>query len=500
MLMPEERKHLIDNLNRLLDEYGYKHTDEALNQIVDEWYAQKKILIDAFRKHPNYVDGQFAISFTKEIERSLNAGGSKEFKNWLLDNCMRNISIQRQNILDRRTGDGDYCLPWGIWNFFVNLSQYAERCLSKNTVEVLEKAIPEVKVHVGEKTTRAINRICSYLGWDKVEGYNKAFAKYSDSLATGTIKRRVVLSLNPLDYLTMSFGNSWSSCHTIDKNNKRSMPNGYEGMYSSGTMSYMLDQSSMILYAIDPKEDTEEYWQKPKINRQMFHWGKGKLVQGRLYPQNSDDNNNEYSFYRDIVKDIFAEIFNLSGNWKTETGHNAATRYIVSDGTHYPDYMHFSNCSLSYCDELNADKFTVGARPICVRCGKRHTDTEHIDCCVIRYCKKCGRLIREDDEDAHEINGEFYCHRCCFRCDICGSYHVGGGTRIRSENITVCDDCRNEHFVRCEDCYTFVRKDSLISHNESLLCDDCYQWHTRPRRYSYSTYWNNSHMDWLNDL
>lgn len=499
MLMPEERKHLIDNLNHLLDEYGYKHTDEALNQIVDEWYAQKKILIDAFRKHPNYVDGQFVISFTKEIERSIDERGSDDFSRWLQNNCMRVTSIQRQNILDRRNG----CryLPEDLWDFFEYLYRYAEKLISQDTARVLERAIPEVKVRAGEKTTRVINRICNYLGWDKVDGYNKEFAKYSDSLSTSVVKRRIVLSLNPMDYLTMSFGNSWSSCHTIDKENKRCMPNGYEGMYSSGTMSYMLDQSSMVLYTVDPKEDTEEYWQKPKINRQMFHWGNAKLVQSRLYPQSSDQRGTEYSFYRDIVKDIFVKIFDLSGNWKTEISHYAAGKYIHSEGTHYRDYYNFSNCSLSYCDELNTDMFIVGAAPICVRCGKRHHDEEHIDCCVIRRCKRCGCLILEDDEDAHEINGEFYCHRCCFRCNICGSYHAGDGTRIRNENITVCDDCRNEHFVRCEDCRTFVRRGSLVSHNESLLCDDCYQWHTRPRRrYDYSTYWNSSHMDWLNDL
>ena len=497
MITEKERKHLIDNLTRLLDEYDYKHTDEALNEIIDEWASQKQVLLDAFRRHPDYIDGQFAISFTKEIERSIDGRGSDDFSSWLINNCMKETSIQRQNILDRRNG----CryLPEELWDFFEYLYCYADKLISQETARVLERAIPEVRVRAGEKTTRVINRICNYLGWDKVDGYNKEFAKYSDSLSPGVVKRRVVLSLNPMDYLTMSFGNSWSSCHTIDKENKRCMPNGYEGMYSSGTMSYMLDQSSMVLYTVDPKDDSDDYWQMPKINRQMFHWGNAKLVQSRLYPQSSDKRGTEYSFYRDIVLNIFTEIFNLSGIWHTEIGCSAAGKYIHSEGTHYRDYYNFSNCSLSYCDELNTDIFTVGAAPICVRCGKRHRDAERIDCCVIRRCKNCGCRIREDDESVHEIDGELYCSDCCFRCDICGSYHAGNGTRIRNESITICNDCRDEHFDRCEDCNTFVRKGSLVSHNESLLCDDCYRWHTRPRR-SYSTYWRPDDFNWFNDF
>lgn len=480
MITTKERKYLISAMSRTLDEYGYKHTDEALNKIIDEWAAQKHDLIDAFKKHQNYVDGQFMISFVKEFNRPINSGGARDFSTWLYNNCMRRPEIQRQEIMDRREGNGDVYLPWSVWHFFRGLHYYAERCLSRSTVAELAMAIPEVKVHVGEKTTRAINRICTYLGWDKVDGYNKAFAQYADSLSSGTVKRRVVLSVNPMDYLTMSFGNSWSSCHTIDKENKRGMPNGYEGMHASGTMSYMLDQPSIVLYTIDMSDDTDDYWEKPKINRQMFHWGKEKLIQGRLYPQGNDYSGNEYACYREIVQNIIKEIFDISGDWQTDIGTSAASKYIIHEGTHYGDYYHFDNCSLSYFGEENTEKITVGAEPICVRCGKRHNDEERIDCCVVRRCKKCGCIIY-DGNPFHEIDGECYCAYCVHKCDICGKYHFDRSTAIRDENIHVCDTCLREHFIDCYNCGRFMRIPSTTENNERRHCRRCQERERRLR-------------------
>ena len=47
---------------------------------------------------------------------------------------------------------------------------------------------------------------------DGSEAYDK-FAKYADSINPIKVKRHTVLSVHPIDYYTMSFGNSWTSCH-----------------------------------------------------------------------------------------------------------------------------------------------------------------------------------------------------------------------------------------------------------------------------------------------
>lgn len=470
MITQEERKYLIKSMAYLLNKYDYKFTDDALCKIVDKWATQKADLIEAFKKHPNYVTGKFMIAFTRDYERLGDEEGAKAFSRWLEANALTRLDITPQNILDRR-GSCTY-LPNDLWECLTNLQWFAERCVSDNTVNCFKYAIPEVRVHVGEKTSRVINKICRYLGYHKIDGYNKAFAKYADSLSPIKIKRHTVLSINPLDYLTMSFGNSWASCHTIDTKNKRNMPNSYQGAYSSGTISYMLDKPSMVFYTVDNSYDGTDYWDQPKINRQMFHWGEEKLVQGRLYPQDNDRSMKQYEEYRNIVQSIMSVIFNFPNLWTFKTGTYEASLYINSYGTHYRDYTAFSNCSLSRIKgSTNERSMDVGETPICVRCGKTHTDPSHIDHCVVIRCSHCGRII--DESEVIEIDGKIYGSCCARRCGICNEYHVESMTYIYNEMINVCDNCLRQHFTRCRKCGKYVRKEKVYEKDGKKVCKRC---------------------------
>ena len=274
-----ERENLVEDIKELLDEYDYDYSTFAIESIVDEWADQKEELILAFKKHPNYIDGKFMIAFNYDYERTFDKAAVKKFGEWLVDIVPSRYEDIPDCIKERR--NGCLFLPNDLWNFLEDLGEYiTDRTISKELTMELEDIIPEIRPHAGEKTSRVINKICTYLGLNKHPDYNREYAKFADALNPLVIKCHTVLSLNPLDYLTMSFGNSWASCHTIDKNNKRGMPDNYSGCYSSGTISYMLDGSSMVLYTVDSKYDGDDYWTQSKINRQMFHWGEEKLVCG----------------------------------------------------------------------------------------------------------------------------------------------------------------------------------------------------------------------------
>lgn len=58
IITDEERNMLLDNMKFLLDQYDYQYTDEALNKIIDTWATNKADLITAFKRHPNYLEGQ----------------------------------------------------------------------------------------------------------------------------------------------------------------------------------------------------------------------------------------------------------------------------------------------------------------------------------------------------------------------------------------------------------------------------------------------------------
>ena len=474
-----EKQNLLSNMMDLLEEYDYSYTKSALNIIIDTWAYQKRELIAAFKKHPNYIEGKFMIAFNSDYERTLDKAAIRKFVEWLRCNAS-GLESYLPECIKNRTEEG-YMMPNALFNVIWKMDEYiTDRTISQEFTERLEKVIPEIKPHVGEKTSRVINRICTFLGYSKHPDYNREYAKFADGLSPLVIKRHTVLSINPLDYLTMSFGNSWASCHTIDKCNKRRMPNNYSGCYSSGTISYMLDGASMVFYTVDAKYDKDNYWTQPKINRQMFHWGEEKLVQGRLYPQDFDGDNDAYAPYRNIVQQIISTIFDFPNLWTLSRGTEAASRYIVSEGTHYRDYENFSNCTLSKKSGAeNNETFIVGHEPICIDCGDEHGVQDNINCCADRYtCSDCGCVLHSDD--ICWVGDNPYCSDCVTFCPICEEYECNDNTTyIECEDRYVCSYCLDNNYTRCNECGEYYPDERIryVDSTDRDVCDDCLEWH-----------------------
>lgn len=475
-IMENERMAILDNMRELLTKYDYEYTDEALEKIVDTWTSRKAVLIDAFKKHPNYVDGKFLIAFDTDFERTVDKRAIIDFENYLkytvFDWAVENKKLP-EDVEKTREENGCSWLPWMIFDhIFMDFSEFNSRTLTAEQAERINKGLPNIRVKANEKTSRVINKICTYLHYNEHPDYNREYAKYADALSPMTIKRHTILSINPIDYLTMSFGNSWASCHTIDKQNKRRMPNNYSGCYSSGTISYMLDECSMVLYVVDRAYTGTDYFWQDKINRQMFHYGQDKLVQGRLYPQSCDGDTGEYTIYRNVVQDIISTIFDFPNLWKVGgVTHDA----VWGHGTHYRDYFHFSSCRLSTKKGSdNEEHLHIGAEPICVECGKEHDTENNINCCDDSItCADCGRRICYDD--AEDIDGDYYCHDCCHYCDECGEWTREDGAWVG--NAWVCDSCLDYSFYRCPRCDNWVRNDytRFCDEVDERYCDDCYE-------------------------
>ena len=477
MIKENERNYLMEKFEELMETYDYESTSYGIGAVLDEWAARKEKFIDAFRSHPNYVDGQFMIVFPIGYVREIDRNASYRFYSWLVDNCFHRSELHPQEIRDR-TSQGNW-LPQPIFDFFFHLERYASRCISKETAAYLNNAVPEIHAHEGQKTSRVVNKLCTYLGYDKVDGYNREFARYADSLSPATITLHTVISVNPLDYLTMSFGNSWSSCHTIDKQNRRGMANGYGGMRSSGTISYMLDETSVIVYTVDSSYNGNEYWNQPKINRQMFHFGEDKLVQARLYPQSNDGATETYTPYRNLVQQVIAEVFDFPNLWTLKKDNDVVCRYIASHGTNYPDYRYYNGINISFIKGTeNSNRMIVGAMPICVECGERHDLENSINCCTAGYrCSDCG--CRIDEDDVIEIDGEIYCRDCVTWCEWCEEYHRGDSYYIRDRQMYVCEYCATESgdFFYCDCCgeYYSVDQSTWVEEEYAYYCDDCFE-------------------------
>lgn len=249
----------------------------------------------------------------------------------------------------------------------------------------------KIKAVKGQKVSRIINKICRMLGIDKSPEYGKRIAQLGDDINEMLIRRHTVISINPWDYLSMSFGDSWSNCSTIDKMNDRHI-NGehiYHGDSSSGTISYMLDPSTVLYYMVDESYSGNEYELQPKTHRCLFHLGEDKMIQGRVYPKTNDGDNTIYEEIRTIMQKVVSEMFKVNNLWTMKQGASACSSVTETYGTHYADYIRYNCCTVCWHNNgiqvyKNNKPMIIGHKPICPNCGKEHTENEYIEC---RECR-----------------------------------------------------------------------------------------------------------------
>lgn len=309
-----------------------------------------------------------------------------------------------------------------------------------------------------------------YVQRTKDFGWNFQFAKLGDSINPIEETRTAVLSLLPVDFYRMSFGHKWASCMTTDKENRRHADNNYHGMYCGGTESYMLDNSTFLLYYLpEGWEGTEPEWED-KLKRCNFHLGQDKIVQGRVYPDGRDGGEASLATdMRNLVQRIISDLFDQPNYWKVEKGTCACGNVTYSEGSHYRDYLEYEDASVSFWKRIdgyvNNIPFTIGTDSICPECGEYHTYDENIFCedCVegrrrVR-CADCGEWI--DEDEAYWVDGEPYCRGCVCYCEDCEEY-------VRERDITrtihgryVCDRCLEENYTYCDDVDEYVPNDEV---------------------------------------
>ena len=426
---------LVDDMMSLLTKYRHDNTEHGVCSMLDTYFTNKRNLIDLFIKSSGYI-GDMRICLDVELERHGNASevfnfienfphkvdarqlfikyvddngktladyqvtGIKRFKarnllyGDIAERLVDNKEAKRKFMHDGSTKASHMALDEFCQRTFT-FSTNHQSVLQTETAENLTQYEINATFVGGMKTSRAFNRFCTAYGVDKLPEYNRLFAKYSDMVSGLKRKVKFYISLNPLDYLTMSFGNSWSSCHTIDKENSRNMPSSYQGMHCGGTVSYMLDKTSFITFV---HEHAMKHYEDGKLYRNMFHYGNDVLIQGRVYPQGNDGATDLYREFRKIVQDEFSELLGLKENvWirrNRSCGENTDTY-----GVHYADYLHFDGCNASYPSEMPhvaRNIVDIGHKRICPNCGKEVSNRE--DGGYLTH-ENCDRVDRDEDDE-----------------------------------------------------------------------------------------------------
>ena len=118
IITDEERKYLLTSICNLLEKYDYSYSTWAIDEIIDTWANNKANLINAFKRHPNYVEGQFMIVFDRDYERKVDYQAIANFKRWLIYgpvcSCADDIP---QEIKKLKQYDYQW-LPQNLFDFF----------------------------------------------------------------------------------------------------------------------------------------------------------------------------------------------------------------------------------------------------------------------------------------------------------------------------------------------------------------------------------------------
>lgn len=386
---------LVDTMMRLFTKYKIRNTEHGVCKMLDTYFTNKQPLIDLFAKSPNYV-GNMRIVLDIEMERAVDGNEVDAFCKTFMEKVKADSVILKMVDSEGKTRE-DYLTNLGckltpdefskketkkliesISSFAPNgattesvhnselLQSFFQRCFGNyhlttvdrecSLVRCAKESLPTpVTLPHGMKTSRAFNKVCNTYGIDLLPNYNKLFAKYADMVSDLKRKLKFFISLNPLDYLTMSFGVSWQSCHNLRA-----------GGWRGGTVSYMLDSTSFITFV---HNEIPTKCEEGKIYREMFHYYNGNLIQSRIYPSSNDGARDLYDFFGSLVCAELAKLENKTNLWDRRNTYNED--YIKGNqSAQYPDYSHHITNAHYMLEGSKRAAITIGAQRICAYCGK----------------------------------------------------------------------------------------------------------------------------------
>lgn len=455
---------LLTMVKEFLENERYTTSDLALAKILGEWKRNKARLRKTLSLSPAWDEKSMALVFNIEVPDMMKKKTANEIF---------------EGILNRYR-----CDFHDDWNHAVRFcfDDFFDIDDNKKFKDV------NIKIAQGMRPARAIRRYFEAIGVHRIVDFEKLYAQLSDALSDRPIKRTLTLSIHPMDYLRMSYGNSWQSCHHI----------GERGCYHNGTLSYLMDEDAMVATLLPVEFEGATYMQ-PKINRMMFFLNEeGDILQSRLYPQTRIP-----ELEKVLAKEVAAKIqeaLDIEGAYKAIVSDIDCNDYVWSLGNHYHDY----NCD-NYGQNIWSVKdkpapFKIGHPGVCVTSGELNASNNTLSCCgarktmAINYtCPNSGAEFRNKDfAKLNPADGKYY--QEYYVCPECGAIHFDKNEvycpecrkthkmvcGCGSEEIYIvvngrayCKECAFKEFSFCEDCGALERRYNLHEFDERYLCDDC---------------------------
>ena len=234
------------------------HEVEGTRKNVATWFYNKKSLMELFRKHPYWDEEAKAIVFLQDELREVDYNNAYRLFGKLVD------------YIYHRYGDEGWdkaCI--GIYYTLMEMHDNEEPEESTITEEFIKRFKSYVEptdisksvkrmLRVGTKITKFARKcfteyqrptgeivdVTTLVDYHEADdrtynSFDKMYAKFADALSELVIQKITLVSLHFCDFMTMSNGNSWSSCHFINSHNifHESNTSSYSGCYKQGCLS-----------------------------------------------------------------------------------------------------------------------------------------------------------------------------------------------------------------------------------------------------------------------
>jgi hypothetical protein len=461
-------------MNEVLDFADIDHGDGVdMNAIL--WAENKYSLIQSLRKSQYWDEDMLRLSIPVDYSYMK----SEDERLMIYRNLLDTIGYYSENddkvdlnvlidLLKKSVNSSSFAYPSPL---FQN-----ETVTSDEELLLIKEPLGFTRVQSGMKYSRLFKKLIesvnpTVMGHDEV---NRRYTEWTESLALQKRNYRFLLSVNPADYLLMSYGNSWTSCHIIAPHISKS-DGTHGGCYKAGCLSYMVDKMTTISFVLPEKTTDEEVTLKPKIARRVVFINNKELsyFASRIYPY--ADNEVYRQMFKETVETLLTDVFkgevteSLAYVWKR------ASAYVEQeDDLHYADYSRFSSTGdssafrqpISHVSDLH---FVAGKKPFCLQCGNHMIEiSDGLSC---EWCKGNRRADQSDEDVTEDV--------CC---ECCEDYHDREDSYyIETDHgeIWVCSSCYDDYYRRCNGsgCNLYIcteDDDARMGPDDEWYCSGCY--------------------------
>lgn len=355
-----------------------------------------------------------------------------------------------------------------------------------------------LQINEGCSPVKALGKIVNYL-WDNFpvikNKYPDLLNKYEDFrqrhsliLNDKELKGNLVLSIHPLDFLTMSNNSlGWQSCMKWEL----SEDINESGCYHAGTIEMMNSNNviccyleSKIPYEFYKNEQTGEVslWNNKRW-RNLFIVTPEIICSGKAYPYQHEgmchailnelkdlakkNKKWTYSFgiekYRDMKNISNMEDMNRVRRWMN-SGNGKKHSIIFDTSGMYNDFLNDGSNNY-YCYRNKVKKEIIirySGKALCTCCGDQYIFNEdRYEDCWDDYNERFG-----------DITGFDICQDCLDvipKCDNCGAVDTPDKENVRViDNERICYKCFTYQYNKCPECGSVYHKSRVSNHRDYL--------------------------------